>query len=383
MHIHQADGDKAYLHGELDEELYMRIPEGINDLALAGKVLKLDRALYGRKQAGPSGTTASTRRWGASALYVDDLLFVSPSLDEITRIKTGLKEEYGIKDLGEARFILGNQIHRCAYSGVFLSQRAYLEDVLLRLGQAGCRTAPTPMIPLSQLHAVPEDHTPSPLFRCRYLQAVGSPMYVMLGTCLTLPTPSASSGGTRTAWTTRTIEYVPDDTPLVGFKAYSNLAWGACVDTVRSTMGYAFVLASGAVSWLSKLQPRVTASSTEAEYLSLSHASKEAVFLRQLLDEFGHNAPGPATLLGDNQDANALSREAQFHDCTRHLRLTEHFVLEQVEQGVIAVTYIPTAHMVADAMTKSLPAPAFVGHRAALGVKPLRARGGVAAEPQT
>ncbi|GAA5831499.1 hypothetical protein JCM3770_005533, partial [Rhodotorula araucariae] len=52
MHIHQADIDKAYLHGELDEELYMRIPEGIDDPALAGKVLKLDRALYGLKQAG-------------------------------------------------------------------------------------------------------------------------------------------------------------------------------------------------------------------------------------------------------------------------------------------------------------------------------------------
>ncbi|GAA5827030.1 hypothetical protein JCM3770_007383 [Rhodotorula araucariae] len=147
-------------------------------------------------------------------------------------------------------------------------------------------------------------------------------------------------------------------------------------------MGYAFVLASGAVSWSSKLQHHIAAWSTEAEYLGLSHASKEAVFLHQLLGGLGHDAPGPAALLGDNQGANALSPNAQFHDRTRHLRLTEHFVREQVEQGVITVTCIPTAHMVADAMTKSLPAPAFAGHRAALGVKPLRARGGVAAELQ-
>ncbi|GAA5832303.1 hypothetical protein JCM3770_000536, partial [Rhodotorula araucariae] len=201
---------------------------------------------------------------------------------------------------------------------------------------------------LSQLRAAPEDHTPSPSFRRRYLQAVGSLMYAMLGTRPDLahavgvlgrhanrPDDSHWAAAVRVCQYLKGtldhgIEYAPDDSPLVGFEAYSDSDWGACVDTARSTMGYAFILASGAVSWSSKLQPRVAASSTEAEYLGLSHASKEAVFLRQLLGELGHDAPGPATLLGDNQGANALSRDAQFHDRTRHLRLTEHFVREQV-----------------------------------------------------
>ena len=145
-------------------------------------------------------------------------------------------------------------------------------------------------------------------------------------------------------------------------------------------MGYTFVLASGAVSWSSKLQPRVTASSTEAEYLGLSHASKEAIHLSQLLTELAQGQDRPVVLFGDNQGANALSRDPQFHDRTRHLRLTEHFVREQVQQGDLAVEYIPTARMVADIMTKSLPVPAFVKHRTALGIRPLRARGGVAAD---
>ncbi|GAA5919607.1 hypothetical protein JCM6882_006580 [Rhodosporidiobolus microsporus] len=171
------------------------------------------------------------------------------------------------------------------------------------------------------------------------------------------------------------------DLPLVGLEAYSDSDWGACVDTARSTMGYTFLLASGAVAWSSKLQPRVAASSTEAEYLGLSHASKEAIFLSQLLGELGVGAPGPATLFGDNQGANALSRDPQFHDRTRHLRLTEHFVREMVQQGVVSVEYIPTAHMVANAMTKSLPLPAFLTHRAGMGVKALRARGAVVSHP--
>ncbi|GAA5826467.1 hypothetical protein JCM3770_003626 [Rhodotorula araucariae] len=354
MHIHQADVDKAYLHGELDEELYMRIPEGIDDPALAGKVLKLDGALYGLKQAGcvwnhrihatlahlgytrmRSDACINVRRTGGVAhyiaLYVNDLLFVSPSLDEITRIKTGLNEVYKIKDLGKARFILGIQIHRPTDSGVFLSQCAYLEDVLLRLSQAGCRTAPIPMIPLSQLRAAPEDHTPSPLFRHRYLQAVGSLMYAMLGTRPDLAHAVGVLGRHANRpddlhWAAAVrvcqylkgtlnygIKYVPDDAPLVGFEAYSDSDWGACVDTARSTMDYAFVLASGAVSWLSKLQRRVWPSSTEAEYLGLLHALKEAVFLRQLLGELGTSPPVP---LPSSATTRALTRSPAMPNST-------------------------------------------------------------------
>lgn len=332
------------------------------------------------------------------ALYVDDLLFVSPDLDEIQRIKDGLKREYGIKDLGEAKFILGIQVHRRSNGGIFLSQRAYLEDVLLRLGYADGRTAPTPMQPNLQLAVAPEDHRPTPAFRSRYLQAVGSLMYAMLGTrpdlCYAvgvLGRHAARPDNSHWAAVIRVLAYIkgtldfglefqPDDSPLAGFEAYSDSDWGACPSTSRSTMGYTFVLASGAVSWSSKLQPRVTASSTEAEYLGLSHASKEAIHLSQLLSELAQRSGRPIELFCDNQGANALSRDPQFHNRTRHLRLTEHFVREQVQQGDITVTYIPTARMVADVMTKSIPLPAFIQHRVALGIRPFRARGGVAAD---
>ncbi|GAA5921265.1 hypothetical protein JCM5296_003816, partial [Sporobolomyces johnsonii] len=85
--------------------------------------------------------------------------------------------------------------------------------------------------------------------------------------------------------------YSSTDSLLGGFGAYSDSDWGACPTTSRSTMGFVFVLAGGAVSWSSRLQPRVAASSTEAEYLGLSHAGKEATFLSQLLGELGHPLP--------------------------------------------------------------------------------------------
>ena len=141
---------------------------------------------------------------------------------------------------------------------------------------------------------------PTPACRSRYLQDVGSLMYAMLGTrpglcyaVAVLGRHAARLDNSHWAAVNRVLAYLkgtlhvglelqPDDLPLAGFEAYSDSDWGACPSTSRSTMGYTFVLASGADSWLSKLQLRVTASSTEAEYLGLSHASKEAIHPSQL-----------------------------------------------------------------------------------------------------
>ncbi|GAA5927488.1 hypothetical protein JCM1841_000939 [Sporobolomyces salmonicolor] len=192
MHIQQADINKAYLHADLDEELYMRVPDGVDGPDWDGKVLKLDCALYGLKQAGRAWNAnihATLERLGYCrtisdicvyvrceggnyhyiALYVDDLLFLSHSQPEIDRVKGGLREQYGIKDLGNASCILGIDLVRRPDGSVFLSQRAYLETVLARLGQAECHTAPTPMIPNQQLIPAPPDFADDPSLRRRYL----------------------------------------------------------------------------------------------------------------------------------------------------------------------------------------------------------------------
>ncbi|GAA5935806.1 hypothetical protein JCM1841_000645 [Sporobolomyces salmonicolor] len=185
MHIQQADIDKAYLHANLDEELYMRVPDGVDGPDWDGKVLKLDRALYGLKQAGRAWNAkihATLERLGYCrtisdicvyvrceggnyhyiALYVDDLLFPSHSQPEIDRVKGGLREQYGIKDLGDASCILGIDLVRRPDGSVFLSQRAYLEPVLAHLSQAKGHTAPNPMIPNQQLIPAPPDFADDP-----------------------------------------------------------------------------------------------------------------------------------------------------------------------------------------------------------------------------
>ncbi|SCZ94511.1 BZ3500_MvSof-1268-A1-R1_Chr12-2g03949 [Microbotryum saponariae] len=151
LHVHQADIDKAYLHGNLDHNIWMTAPRGF-DLP-SDKVLRLRRSIYGLKQAGRIWNRhidASLRALGYTAtgtdhcvysrlddhqrphyiaLYVDDLLMISPDLAEIERVISGLEQRYGVKRLGPAEYILGIQIRRFDDGSIALSQERYIMDV--------------------------------------------------------------------------------------------------------------------------------------------------------------------------------------------------------------------------------------------------------------
>ena len=114
-------------------------------------------------------------------------------------------------------------------------------------------------------------------------------------------------------------------------------------------------------------------SSTEAEYMALSQAVKEAVWLRRLLKELGviwNNEP--TTILEDNQSAIALGKNPVHHSRTKHIDIRYHFIRELIEKKEIDVVYMPTEKMVADALTKGLPKPRFEEHRQAMGVRESR-----------
>ncbi|GAA5917031.1 uncharacterized protein JCM6883_003928, partial [Sporobolomyces salmoneus] len=281
LKLQQADVDKAYLYGKLEEELYMRVPDGIDGGDYAEKALGYKQTIsvacvYVRNEGGT---------YHYIPLYIDDLLFASPHQHKMEQVEEGSKEEYGIKDLGDAEFILGIQIHRRADGSIFLSQKAYMEDVLSVLVTPTVTLPNLPWFQISNLFLLP---------------------------------------------------------PVITLLLTDNN------DTFKWSVP-SFSINYG---------------------IHLCPYGQKALFLYPLLGEFEYPLPHPTTLFGDNQGANALSRDPQFHDRTRHLRLNEHFVREQVQQGFIDVTYTPTSQMVADVMTKSLPAPSFSIHRSSLGVRP-------------
>ena len=140
--------------------------------------------------------------------------------------------------------------------------------------------------------------------------------------------------------------------PVLG---YSDADFSNDPITSRSVGGYAFILAGGAVSWASALQPLVSLSSTESEYIALTDAAKEAMWLRTFFEEIQRPLSEPLLVLGDNQGAIAFSKDDRFHTRTKHIDICFHFIRYHVENKTITLRYCPTEDMTADIITKALP----------------------------
>jgi hypothetical protein len=136
---------------------------------------------------------------------------------------------------------------------------------------------------------------------------------------------------------------------------YSDADWGSTDPSRRSTSGYVFLLGHGVVSWSSKRQASVAVSTTEAEYMALSYAVREAVWLRRLLAELVGEATNPTTINADNESCIKLVRNPQFHARTKHIELHYHFSREKVEDGTVEVQHCSTKVMIADSLTKPVP----------------------------
>ncbi|GEM05984.1 copia-type polyprotein, partial [Rhodotorula toruloides] len=344
------------------DTVFIKQPPGFEVPGREDHEYQLKRAAYGLPQSGRAfhlkvkdkldqldfvslseGVTLYIGRRGGDyvilVIYVDDGLIAGKKA-LVEDVVGELQEDFDVTFGGtvDGKSFLGRDISHDPQTGsILVSVKSQIEKALKMHGFENIKPLHMPIQPgVVYVEWDGEAIKPS-----EYLSAVGSLLFIATTASMSIHPRTLDYG----------LEYTPDSSPLRGFEAYSDQTGGACPTTSRSTMGYVFLLANGAVSWSSKLQPRVTASLTEAEYLGLSHACKETVYLTQLLGELGFPAEGAAVLYGDNQGANALSKDPQFHNRTRHLRLTEHFVREQVQDGSICVEYIPTARMLADAMT--------------------------------
>jgi hypothetical protein len=408
-HIHQLDTTSAFLNGDLEEEIYMEQPEGHTVPGKEDCVCRLLKALYGLKQGGRQWykkiRTALTNLGLIQSradpcvfilirgdlicilgLYVDDKVIIGNDLRFIEHIKDQLKCEFDMKDLGEAEYILGIQIKRDRTKGTLsLSQRQYLLDVLSRFNMADCNPVSTPIeAGLKLQHATPDDpHTEAP-----YRQALGSLMYA---TCATRPDlafavsylSQFASHPTQAHWAAlkRVLRYIKGTLDLsLTFRHSSERSNNAAVihgfsdsdygNNARSVMGYAFILAGGAITWSSNRMPNVTLSSSESEYNGLTNAAKEAMWLRTFLSELHLQPAAPMVIYGDNQAALSIARNQQYHTATKHIAIKWHWIREVIESGDVQVQHMPTKDMTADIFTKGLERIKHRHHIEQLGLWP-------------
>ena len=135
---------------------------------------------------------------------------------------------------------------------------------------------------------------------------------------------------------------------------WSDSDYASDIGERRSRTGYVFMLNGAAVSWKSQRQQTVALSTAEAEYMALTAATQEAMFLKQLLHEIHQDSGSPVTIHEDNQSCIALSKNSMTTGRSKHMDVRYHFCREKVESGDIEVQYCATENMLADVLTKPL-----------------------------
>ena len=135
---------------------------------------------------------------------------------------------------------------------------------------------------------------------------------------------------------------------------YSDADWAGDIGDRKSTSGHIFLQGVAAISWKSSKQTCVALSTAEAEYVALSAAVQEAVWLQQLTSDLLSRSIQETSILEDNQSAICLAKNQQVHGRTKHIDIKYHFVRDLVEAGRIKLTYCASEDMVADFLSTSL-----------------------------
>ncbi len=397
LHLHSVDISHAFINGELEEEIYMKQPEGFEEMG-PDYVCRLQRSIYGLKQAGRVWnqklhsvlTLIGFKRLESDRsiylyvrddvriimpIHVDDLTLASSSQSVIDQVIKELAQHFKLRDLGPTSFLLGIEIVRDRPNrSIFLSQRQYILEMLERFGLTNANTVSTPMDPGLRLDATMGATTPEDIATMRsipYLSAVGGLLYLAMMTrpdianaVSILARFSSNPGIAHWKAVKHLFRYIkgtmdlklvyrPDNSSEL-FTSYTDADHGGCKDTGRSTGGYLIKMGTGAISWRSKLQPVVALSTTEAEYIAAVEAGKEMIWMRNILSEFGYKFTSPSTLNCDNQSAISVAKNPEHHGRMKHLDLRFYWLRDTVENGQIFLKFIPTTEMPADLLTKPL-----------------------------
>ncbi|KAE8723957.1 Detected protein of unknown function [Hibiscus syriacus] len=304
LELAQLDVKTAFLHGDL-EEIYMTQPEGYKDGDCEKWVCKLNKSLYGLKQSPMQwykrfDSFMRRQKYTRSKydhcvylqklkdgsfiyllLYVDDMLIASNSQKEIDKLKAQLNQEFEMKDL--ERVYMAKVPYANAVGSLMYAMVCTRPDISQEVGVVS-----------RYMHDPGEEHWQAVKWILRYLQQTVDVGLVFeqdeaLGQC------------------------------VVG---YADFDYAGDLDKRRSTTGYLFTIAKAPVSWKSTLQSTVALSTTEAKYMAVSEAIKEAIWLNGLMEDLGV-IQSHISLYCDSQSAIHLAKNQVYHSRTKHIDVSK------------------------------------------------------------
>ena len=396
MAVHQMDVKTAFLNGELEEEIYMEVPEGLTGTT-EGQALRLKRSLYGLKQSPRcwnrrindyledqkfhrlrTDSAVYTRGEGKDqvilGVYVDDLVILGEDLQQVVKVKEVLRSEFQMVDFGEVSKVLGIRILRDTERGTLsMDQSEYVGQIIANFDMAGAKELPTPLSNAEKftLEMCPSNEEEVAAMRgIPYREAIGSLMYLMVSTrpdlaaavgilsrFLANPGPNHWKGVKRVfryLQGTKEFGLVFQKTGQVCLEGFSDSDWAGDLDNRRSTSAYVMMVGKGAVSWKSKRQESVALSSTEAEFMASTTACKEVMWIKDFLGELGFHQ-GVVRMFTDNQSSIKVMKNPVGHSRMKHIELQAYYVRDLIQRGEVEFVYCSTDVQVADSLTKGVP----------------------------
>lgn len=400
--IRQLDVNNAFLHGTLEEDVFMTQPRGFVDSNFPNYVCKLKKSIYGLKQAprawynelkgallelhfSQSKSDSSLFIYHAGGhtmyflVYVDDLLITGSSTLLVHDIIHKLSKRFSLKDLGLVHFFLGIEIIPTS-TGLFLSQHQYIRGLLDRVKMDGAKDVQTPQSTSITLKL--QDGS-SLTDATTYRKVIGALQYLSF----TRPDIAFSVNKlaqfmhqpTATHWTAakRILRYLKHTihhglhltrTNSSTLQAYSDADWAGNFDDRSSTTAYLIFLGNNLISWSTRKQRAIARSSTEAEYRALAATTSEIAWLTSLLSELHLPLSKPPLILCDNIGATQLSLNPVMHSRMKHIAIDLHFVRDYVNKGLLDVRHVSTHDQFADLLTKALPKARFHLLKSKIGV---------------
>lgn len=301
-------------------------------------------------------------------VYVDDLLVACPNLNQIQDIENTLTFHFKINNLGQIKNYLGMEVTKDESGNFELCQSKYILNTATDFGLMDAKEAKTPL----EVNYGKSNESTELENNTKYRRLIGRLLYLSVNS---RPDISASvsilaqkvSKPTSEDWNQvkRVVRYLKSTCKMklklsnIQYKnfsmfCYADATWADDRQDRKSNSGRIIFLNDGTVSWSCQKQKMVSASTCEAEFISVSEAAKEIKWLRQLLEEMHEKIESPTTIYEDNQGCIELVRDSKFSYRTKHIDTRYKMIRDYARKKIIELVYCPTDEMFADLLTKPL-----------------------------
>ncbi|EMG45193.1 Polyprotein, partial [Candida maltosa Xu316] len=401
--VHSIDISTAFLNADISEDVFISQPQGYVVKGKESMVCKLQKSLYGLRQSpllwnktldrivqsegftrlgGDLGIYTNENNQTYLGIYVDDIIIISKDETKINEVKEMFRRHFKITDNGRTSKFLGINVYQSS-GQIKLGLADYIKNMIkdFQFTKSEVNPIATPAETSYDLFKQ-DDKTDYSCDATKYRSLVGKLLFAastvrfdisyavgVLSRFMKDPKEKHMKAAIRVVrYLNGTFDYGLCYSKVGELQVYADSDWASIPSDRKSITGYIVTYAGAPISWKSKKQPTVALSTMESEFMALTAAIKETMWLLQLFENFDVIVRLPITIYEDNTSCQKLAQNPVFHDRSKHIDLKYKFTKQHIEEGRIKIESIKSENNVADIMTKPLPKHLFKTLRSLSGM---------------